>query len=68
MPRLTENDTGAYVAHGSWTAPDTLKIEVEIVGYTTFDNWEFRFGPQILSVTEHSITGTYTYSGIAISP
>ena len=50
LPRLTENYTGAYVAPGSWTAPDTLKIEVEIIGYTAFDNREFRFGPQILSV------------------
>jgi CubicO group peptidase (beta-lactamase class C family) len=68
VSRLTENDTGAYVAHGYWTAPDTLEIEVEIVGYTTFDRWEFRFGADSLSVTEHSITGTYIYAGRPASP
>lgn len=62
-PRMTENETGGYVAQGTWTAPDTLAVEVEVVGYTTFDKWEFRFGEDSLSVTEHSITGTYAYTG-----
>lgn len=63
VPRQTENETGSYVAEGTWTAPDTLEVSVEIVGYTTFDGWVFQFGEDELLVTEYSITGTYTYSG-----
>lgn len=61
--RETENETGGYFAKGTWTAPDTLQVEVEIVGYTTFDIWEFRFEANNLTVTERTITGDYTYSG-----
>ncbi len=63
VPRQTENETGSYVAEGTWTTPDRLEVSVEIVGYTTFDGWVFQFGEDELLVTEHSITGTYTYSG-----
>ena len=68
VARLVENETGAYVVKGKWTAPDTMELEVEIVGYTTSDRWEFQFGPDDITVTEHSITGSYTYTGQATSP
>lgn len=60
--RLTENETGTYVAKGRWSLPDTLVIEVEMVGYSTRDLWEFRFEKDLIRVTEHSITGTHSYS------
>jgi len=63
VPRVTENETGAYVARGVWTAADTLEVEVEIVGYSTFDTWVFRFGENSVSVTEYSVTGAYSYVG-----
>lgn len=62
-PRRSKNETGAYVAHGTWTSPTALQINVEIVGYTTFDWWDLEFAPDGLTVTEHSITGAYTYRG-----
>ena len=68
LDRKTENETGAYSAVGTWIAPDTLRVEVEIVGYTTFDTWQFRFEGDTLIVTESAITGDYTYKGKLITP
>ena len=61
--RPTEDKSGSYVAVGSWIAPDALRVEVEIAGYTTFDKWEFRFEGDRLFVMESTITGDYTYFG-----
>lgn len=66
--RKSENETGTYIAVGAWTAPDTLKLEVEIVGYTTFDKWEFAFKGDVLIVTESAVTGDYTYKGKLAAP
>lgn len=63
VAHLTRNHDGAYVARGQWTSDDTFELEVEIVGYTTFDRWEFRFLEDGVVITEHSITGKYTYRG-----
>jgi len=38
---------------------------VEIVGYTTFDRWRFRFEENRMEITEFSITGELTYSAEA---
>ncbi|MCP4317371.1 MAG: serine hydrolase [Hyphomicrobiales bacterium] len=65
VPRTTGINDGIFVASGEWTTPDTFSVNVEIVGYTTFDRWEFRFVDDSLFVTEYSITGDYTYAGKA---
>ncbi len=45
---------------------DPELADVEIVGYSTFDTWEFTFeGDEKIRVTELSITGDYTYGGTA---
>ncbi len=65
VPRHTETNVGVVIASGRWSAPDTFVVDVEIVGYTTFDKWEFRFDGDRLILTEYSITGDYTYQGRA---
>lgn len=67
IARKTPTNAGTFVAAGEWTSRNSLRIEVEIVGYTSFDEWEFRFEDNRLIVTEHSITGDYTYTGKAVS-
>ena len=63
VPRRSETSIAPYLATGRWVGDDTLVVEVEIVGYTTFDRWEYRFTGGGLEVTESSITGVYTYRG-----
>ncbi|MCP4386638.1 MAG: hypothetical protein GY798_35395 [Hyphomicrobiales bacterium] len=66
VPRVTTSGDTTYVATGAWTSDDTFKIAVEIIGHTTVDTWEFRFSDDDLFVTEHSITGDYSYQGRAM--
>ena len=61
--RFTETNDSVFAAVGEWTSPDTFRVDVEIVGYSTFDSWDFVFGDDIVDVHEHSITGTYRYRG-----
>ncbi len=61
--RRTENETGAYFAVGRWVGENTLRVELEIVGYTTFDSWGFTFDGDTLIVSESTVTGDYTYKG-----
>lgn len=63
IQRYTNTNVGIFAAAGKWMSRDTFAVEVEIIGYTTFDSWEFRFVGDQLIVTEASITGTYTYTG-----
>ncbi|MDJ0712187.1 MAG: serine hydrolase [Woeseiaceae bacterium] len=63
--RFTRTNDSTFAAVGSWIAPDTFEIEVEIVGYSTFDRWQFKFDNDTVMVTEFSISGTYTYAASA---
>jgi len=63
--RLTETNDSTFAATGSWTSPDTFSIDVEILGYSTFDHWQFRFEDNKVTVTERSISGEFTYTGTA---
>ena len=65
VPRHTATNDSVFIASGTWSEPDTFVVDVEIVGYTTFDKWEFRFDGDLLTLTEFSITGDYTYQGRA---
>lgn len=65
VPRSTPTGMGVFSAAGRWTSPTTFAMEVEIVGYSTFDRWEFRFAGDEVRVTEFSIAGDYTYTGKA---
>jgi len=61
--RVSDSNNSTFAAVGEWTSPDTFSLEVEIVGYSTFDRWEFRFNHDEIHITEHSISGDFTYSG-----
>ena len=67
IPRRTQNESGSFVALGNWIAPNTLQVDVEIVGYTTFDTWDFTFEGYKLRVLQRTITGDYSFAG-AIGP
>ncbi len=66
-PRSTKTNGSVFVSTGRWTSSGTFTVDVEIVGYTTFDKWEFRFAGNRLFLTEFSITGDYTYEGMAMA-
>ena len=61
--RLTETNDSVFAAVGEWTSPNTFNLEVEIVGYSTFDRWEFTFDGDEIIVIEYSIAGAFTYGG-----
>jgi CubicO group peptidase (beta-lactamase class C family) len=61
--RFTETNDSVFAAVGEWTSPNTFAVDVEIVGYSTFDRWEFTFEGDAIHVTEFSIAGDYTYGG-----
>lgn len=63
--RFTASNDSVFAAVGTWTSPNTFQLEVEIIGYSTFDTWEFTFEGDDIRVTEFSITGDYTYNGKA---
>ena len=67
IPRRTQNESGSFVALGDWIASNTLQVDVEIVGYTTFDTWDFTFEGYKLRVLQRTITGDYSFAG-AIGP
>ena len=61
--RFADGNPSGVAAVGEWTSPNTFFVEVEILGYSTFDTWEFTFEGDAITVTEFSITGDYTYAG-----
>ena len=61
--RLTETNDSVFAVVGEWIAPDTFRVQQEIVGYSSFDTWEFKFNADEITVTEFSLTGDYTYNG-----
>ncbi len=61
--RFTETKAGVFAAVGEWASDDTFAVDVEIVGYSTFDRWEFTFDQDAIRVTEFSISGDYAYQG-----
>lgn len=61
--RLTETNDSVFAAVGEWTSPSTFLLKVEIVGYSTFDKWEFTFDGDEISVVEYSVAGAHTYRG-----
>ncbi len=63
--RFTETNAGVFAAVGEWTSEDTFAVDVELVGYSTFDRWEFTFERGAIRVTEFSISGDYVYAGKA---
>lgn len=65
VPRFTETNDSTFVAVGEWTSPNTFSLKVEIVGYSSFDRWTFRFQDDKITVTEHSLAGDFTYNGAA---
>jgi hypothetical protein len=65
VPLSTETDDRVFVATGRWTSPDTFTVDVEIVGYSSFDRWEFRFEDRWLQLTEFGVAGDHTYRGTA---
>ena len=62
--RVTTSEPSDVAAVGSWTSPNTFAVQIEIIGYSTFDAWEFIFEGDVLTVNEHAITGDYTYEGV----
>ena len=63
--RMTQNNDSTFVAVEHWTSPNTFSLDVKIVGYSTFDIWEFTLEDDAIRVTEVSVTGEYTYNGEA---
>lgn len=63
--RFTKTNDSVFAAVGRWTSATTFSIDVEIVGYSTFDRWEFTFEGDTIRVTEFSIAGDYSYGGRA---
>lgn len=63
IPRLTDTNNAIYAARGYWETPDTFVIHVEIIGYSTRDEWRLTFDGGDLYVEEIGVTGTYRYGG-----
>ena len=66
--RTTETTLGPVAAKGRWRSPTTFELDVEIIGYSTFDRWEFTFTDAGVQVVEHSISGMFEYAGAAAAP
>ncbi len=60
--RFTDTNDSTFAAVGNWISPNTFAVEVEIVGYSTVDRWEFTFEDDSVTVKEFSISGIYTYT------
>ncbi|MCO4769633.1 MAG: serine hydrolase [Deltaproteobacteria bacterium] len=63
--RDTQTPISTFSAVGEWTGPNTFLLTNEIIGYSTFDTWEFSFVEDRVQVTERSISGDYVYEGQA---
>ncbi len=61
--RLTRTNDSTVAAKGEWISPNTFRAEVEIVGYSTFDVWEFTFAGGGITVRERGVGGDFTYQG-----
>ncbi len=61
--RLTPTNDSTFAAKGAWISPTTFRAEVEIVGYSTFDVWEFTFEDDGITVRERGVGGDFTYRG-----
>ncbi len=61
--QLTETNNNTYAAVGSWTSPNTLSIDCEIIGYSTKDKWNFTFDEDEILIEEVGVTGKYNYKG-----
>lgn len=53
------------LAHGEWTSDTTFHLEVEMIGYSTLDRWDFSFQGDSIEVTEYSVAGQFHYTGKA---
>ena len=63
--RVTASEPHDLAAFGSWTSSNTFAVQIEMVGYSTFDSWEFTFEGDTIAVVEHSIAGDFHYEGRA---
>ena len=63
VPRSTETNDSVLIANGRWTSPDIFSVDIEIVGYSSFDRWEFQFGDNTLQLAEFGVAGGHTYWG-----
>lgn len=61
--QLTESNGDTYAAVGSWTSPNTLEIDYELIGYSTKGKWILTFDDDRIEAKEVGVTGTYTYGG-----
>ena len=61
--RFSDSSPSRVAALGAWTSPTTFSVEIEILGYSTFDSWDFTFEGDEIAVVERSITGEYSYRG-----
>lgn len=66
--RVAHSSPNRVAAVGEWISPDTFRVETEMIGYSSFDTWEFTFAGKRLTVTEASIAGDFTYVGRQSSP
>jgi hypothetical protein len=63
--RFAESNPSRVAAVGEWISPNTFLVETEILGYSSFDTWEFAFERDAITVTENSIAGDFIYGGRA---
>lgn len=64
VPRMAKTNNHIYAAKGHWSAPDTFTIYVEVIGYSTQDQWHLIFTQSGITVKEvNEITGIRTYTG-----
>ncbi len=62
--RYSECDIGSFAAVGRWTSPNTFELSYQHIGYSAPAKFSLVFDQDQLDVTEVSLTGSFTYSGV----
>jgi CubicO group peptidase (beta-lactamase class C family) len=61
--KLSKCNDRTYAATGKWETADTFVFSLEVVGYSTKDEWRLTFVNDIVQVEEIGVTGTQSYIG-----